>query len=406
MKLKLSAAATAALIAVVVLAGAGTGCGGSKKLGGLMDVPGKKPAAGNNTVAKNDPKNPGGAPDAKTGTPDSKTGTPDAKTGTPDAKTGTPDTKTETPDAKTETPEPKTETPTFKPPPPTPVNVGPIPMVAEAWEKMWYKDAKVGDMAEYENSQNTMAREQWEITEASPTSVTVKLTLVFGGNPVSITNTKYVLVEYDTKESAEKVKVGDKELDCKVVESSLEGKVQSKVWTSSEVPLGGMVKSEGADGKVAMMLTDFGRTGTAVEVPAGAPAQTASVEKSVWEKGFYKDLKVGDFTVYDTGAATMRTDVLEVGPDMYSTLVTTTAAGNKSAVKTTYKANAEVKTSEETVKVADKDVATTKTETLEDGKTTSITWTSKDVPFWTVKEQRTFAGNTSTRTLMAFKRGM
>jgi hypothetical protein len=64
----------------------------------------------------------------------------------------------------------------------------------------------------------------------------------------------------EKKEFADKVTVKDKgEVAATRHEMYLNGKLVSKSWVSKDLPLGGMVKTEDADGKVLQVMTAYGR---------------------------------------------------------------------------------------------------------------------------------------------------
>ena len=63
----------------------------------------------------------------------------------------------------------------------------------------------------------------------------------------------------DVKESADKVTTKKGDIAATRYETYDKGVLLSKAWISKDVPMGGMIKAEGPDGKVSMMLTDYGR---------------------------------------------------------------------------------------------------------------------------------------------------
>lgn len=139
------------------------------------------------------------------------------------------------------------------------------------WDKTPYKDAKVGDWAEYEAVGGVMMRK--EVTEAGDHFVTIATTTVISGMKFPAGAVKMVFSEPDpagttetktsdgseVKTSEVKVKVGDKEITATLTEVVKDGKTVAKSWTSKEVPMDGLVRAEGPDGNAAMVLKAFGR---------------------------------------------------------------------------------------------------------------------------------------------------
>ena len=132
-----------------------------------------------------------------------------------------------------------------------------IPITKEAWEQM-YKDWKAGDYVVYEMTAAPGMKQRQEVIEATADSVTVVSTIEMNGQKQPGGKMKYV-VKAETKTAEDKVKVGDKEISATRTEVYNSGKLAGKTWTSKEVPLGGMVRSEGDDGKASMNLVEFGR---------------------------------------------------------------------------------------------------------------------------------------------------
>lgn len=99
-----------------------------------------------------------------------------------------------------------------------------------------------------------------------------------------------------------------------------------------------------------------------------------------WEQ--YKDLKVGDYTLYEMGGGqmTMRYEVVAKDDKSVTILTSTTMAGRTSKAKMKYVLNSEVKTSEKTIKVGGKDLKVKVMETYTNGKLTSRVMTSDEIP--------------------------
>jgi hypothetical protein len=136
-----------------------------------------------------------------------------------------------------------------------------IKMPKSAAVNHYWNDAKVGDWAEYEMTGGTVSRKEIvdlkanglvEISAMKVAGMEIKsgMRMLFTEPDPKVENGKK---GEEPKKSKDKVKVGDKELDCDVIEIG-----GAKTWTSKEVPLGGIVKSE-AGGMVNMMLKAFGR---------------------------------------------------------------------------------------------------------------------------------------------------
>ena len=62
-----------------------------------------------------------------------------------------------------------------------------------------------------------------------------------------------------TKTSKEKMKVGNKELECEVIETFKDDKLLTKQWYSDDIPVSGLVKSFNARTKEELVLTRYGR---------------------------------------------------------------------------------------------------------------------------------------------------
>jgi hypothetical protein len=132
-----------------------------------------------------------------------------------------------------------------------------VKMPKSAWDMM--SDAKAGDYAEYEMAGGTsMKMEIFDIVEGA----IVQINHIKGTGFENKSGTKMLFTEADggakdkapdVKKGNEKIKVGDKELDCEWTEAG-----GAKTWRSKDVPCGGTVKSE-AGGMTTMMLKSFKR---------------------------------------------------------------------------------------------------------------------------------------------------
>jgi hypothetical protein len=147
--------------------------------------------------------------------------------------------------------------------------------------------------------------------------------------------------------------------------------------------------------------------------------------KSTWEAANFKDRKVGDFVEYEAETAGQKTvtrrEVTAVGD--HTVTETTTISGSfgklpptvvkyvfsepdvKVEEKKVDAPKADVKKSEEKVKIGDKELACEVTETSAGGATTKL-WTSKEVPFeGVVKSETKASGFTTTMVLKSYGRG-
>ena len=142
------------------------------------------------------------------------------------------------------------------------------------WETSGAKDMKVGDWIEGEMPMVPGAKSRQEVLEVGDhyTVVNAKSTMM-GQTTEQKMKTIYSEPDTDpkdvekqrkdlkieTKEFADKLSIKGKDVACTRYETYQDGKLVSKAWVSKEVPLGGAVKAEMADGKVASIITDFGR---------------------------------------------------------------------------------------------------------------------------------------------------
>ena len=154
-----------------------------------------------------------------------------------------------------------------------------------AEEENPFKNAKVGDWVKYKQTVNAGgmkmdAELKQTVTEKTDKEATVELEMVMQGQPHKSTvkiplDQKYEPykqpgMDAEVKELGkgdEKVTVGGKTFDAKWTQVEVINKAQGaemkstvKVWSSTTVPVGGMVKMEGdmAGTKMALELVDFG----------------------------------------------------------------------------------------------------------------------------------------------------
>jgi len=94
---------------------------------------------------------------------------------------------------------------------------------------------------------------RYEVTEKTDASITIVM-LTSGPGYSAKTVSKYVL-----KDERAKVSAANKEFDCAVSETKMNGQTQMKSYSSKDVPqlMGGLIKTEGPDGKPTMILSDY-----------------------------------------------------------------------------------------------------------------------------------------------------
>lgn len=129
----------------------------------------------------------------------------------------------------------------------------------------YWNTGKVGDWAEYQVAGGLVSRREIadltddgmiELNSINVAGMQIRTGLKFlFTQPDPIVDKKAVAPE--VKKTKERVKVGDKELDCEVTELEVAGG-KARSWMSKEVPLGGLVKAE-FGGMVSMQLKAFGR---------------------------------------------------------------------------------------------------------------------------------------------------
>lgn len=149
-----------------------------------------------------------------------------------------------------------------------------IKVAKSFWETSGAKDMKVGDWIEGEMPMVPGSTSRQEVIEVGDHyTVTLNSSTMMGQkqqskmkmiysepdpDPKAVEKQKQDL-KMETKEFADKMTIKGKELTCMRYETYQDGKLVAKSWVSKDVPLGGALKSEMADGKVASIITDFGR---------------------------------------------------------------------------------------------------------------------------------------------------
>jgi len=133
-------------------------------------------------------------------------------------------------------------------------------------ENPW-ANTKVGDWVKYESKPTpAMTMEmKWTATEVTADKVTYEIATTMMGKTTKTTQTVDLHPPAGSAPKTEgpkpemgneDVTVNGKSIACKTISMDVAGH-KSKTWTSSDVPLSGLVKSE-TDGKVSMELVDFG----------------------------------------------------------------------------------------------------------------------------------------------------
>lgn len=123
---------------------------------------------------------------------------------------------------------------------------------AETWAL--YKAYKVGTFVEYSMPAQEGMKMRYEVAEVGANFVVIN-TITSSPQFKQEAKVKYVL-----SEATEKVSAAGKEFTATKSEMKTNGQVVSRSWTSKEIPQigGGLIKSEGADGKASMILSAYG----------------------------------------------------------------------------------------------------------------------------------------------------
>jgi hypothetical protein len=144
-------------------------------------------------------------------------------------------------------------------------------VLALAGDHPW-KDAKVGDWVKYESvAMGATSQMKWTVTAKTETSITYDIETTVAGQTfkttqiLDLTTTRGaggVNVPKDAPKptiTEDTVTVAGKSWKCKKVEMTLANGMKSTSWTTTELHLGGLVKSE-TSGTVSstMTLVDWG----------------------------------------------------------------------------------------------------------------------------------------------------
>lgn len=144
-----------------------------------------------------------------------------------------------------------------------------IKMPKSTWDKK-SGDYKAGDFVEQEFPATPGMKMRKEILEVGDHFIVISTKTIVSGHTME-QKAKWLFTEADpdktvlsdkkieTKEAADTVKVGDKELSATRYEAYIDGKFTGKSWISKEIPIDGLAKAEGPDGKATLVTTSFGR---------------------------------------------------------------------------------------------------------------------------------------------------
>ena len=164
-----------------------------------------------------------------------------------------------------------------------------VSLMSSAWSadaENPFKKAKVGDWVEYKivnkaGGMNMDGSQKQTVTAKTDEECTVEVAMKMMGQEMKSSYTVKLNEKFDPMKQPgmdatvkelgtgeDKVTIDGKELNTKWVEAEVvtkaggqEMKIKTKAWTSTEVPLGGLVKMDsdmGAMGKMNMELTKFG----------------------------------------------------------------------------------------------------------------------------------------------------
>ena len=137
----------------------------------------------------------------------------------------------------------------------------------DGWEKSNFQSARVGDFAEYEFPSTPGMKLRQEIVETGDHSISLLTTTTFNGSK-SLRKSKMIYSEpemnsqmskADLKSIEDKVTVDKGTFTATRYESYKNDKLTGKSWVSKDVPIYGIVRNEGADGKATQVLVDYGR---------------------------------------------------------------------------------------------------------------------------------------------------
>ena len=143
-----------------------------------------------------------------------------------------------------------------------------VKMPKSIWDKV-NGNYKAGDFVEQEYPSNPGLKIRKEVLEAGDHFIVVNTKMTMNGATTE-TKAKWVFTEPDpekvqgdkkveTKEAPDTVKIAGKELAATRYESYIDGALTGKSWMCKDIPIDGIAKCEGADGKTTLLTVDFGR---------------------------------------------------------------------------------------------------------------------------------------------------
>ena len=142
---------------------------------------------------------------------------------------------------------------------------GELKFARSDWEKLKFNEAKVGDYVEYQMSEGKRFCRR-KIEEIGDHFVVVEETQIGSRNaPVSHIHYSFELPDEvpgpgnSVRESIDKIEVLGQLKTTTLREVVYKKKPLEQTWYADDVPVGGLVKHLGGDGKDKQLLTAFGR---------------------------------------------------------------------------------------------------------------------------------------------------
>lgn len=135
------------------------------------------------------------------------------------------------------------------------------------WETRHLDTAKVGDFAEYVNAKGDLV-ERLTVVALEDHALTVKIGTELDGKgkeKIQFFHYEYKLPDAEAgpgnafRNSDDKIDVVGKEQPVHLLELTYNNKPVWQEWYSDDVPLGGLVKRAGSEGKVQMVLKEYKR---------------------------------------------------------------------------------------------------------------------------------------------------
>jgi hypothetical protein len=154
-----------------------------------------------------------------------------------------------------------------------PGGVHQVQVVKSAWGEGGMGNAKAGDWVEYEYpAQEMKMKVRQEVLEIGDHFIVMsskndvngavteqKMKMIYNQPDPELPKTEEEKLKWEVKKFDDKVTVGGKEFSAVRHETYIDGKLSAKVWISKDLPLGGIARSEGADGVTNMIMTAYGR---------------------------------------------------------------------------------------------------------------------------------------------------